>query len=249
MKTEYILAAAGLAVILALLLRTKFKGRNGGFSGDKFASGREAMVASQIAAGGISDQLVLKAMREVPRHEFVPEKHIKEAYGDWPLPIGLEQTISQPFIVAYMTQALELKPGDKVLEIGTGSGYQAAVLACLTDKVFSVEIIRELESRARLTLDRLGYSKVRTRCADGYQGWPEAAPFDAIIVTAAPEEVPQPLLEQLKPGGRLVMPVGPSRSQELILMRRNAGGFAKETLLSVAFVPMTGISKRRQAPF
>lgn len=198
------------------------------------------MMNWQLEKRGISDLLVLKAMREVPRHEFVPEKLRGDAYEDHPLPIGLGQTISQPYIVAYMTQALRLKPGDKVLEIGTGSGYQAAVLASVTGNVFSVEIVCELEQGARKTLDRLGYSAVRTRCADGYNGWPEEAPFDAIILTAAPEQVPQPLLGQLKPGGRLVMPLGPGFSQDLILIRNTASGFKRETLLSVLFVPMTG---------
>jgi len=245
------LAAAGLAAVLVLFLGPKLKNRNGGAAADGFKARREAMVAGQIKARGIDDPRVLNAMREVQRHEFVPEKLRSEAYDDHPLSIGLGQTISQPYIVAYMTQVLELKPGDKVLEAGTGSGYQAAVLSRMTDKVFSVEIICELERAARATLDRLGYSSVRTRCADGYNGWPEEAPFDAIMVTAAPEQVPQPLLDQLKPGGKLVMPIGPAFAQELILVRRTGSGFKRETLLSVAFVPMTGEvrSKRRQAPF
>ena len=246
-----VLIAAGLLLILAFLLGPKFKDRAGGAApGDVFQARREAMVAGQIESGGVKDPRVLRAMREVPRHEFVPEKYIEDAYSDHPLPIGLGQTISQPYIVAYMSQALELKPGDKVLEIGTGSGYQAAVLARLAGKVFSVEIVCDLERGARKVLDRLGYSSVRTRCADGYKGWPEEAPFDAIMVTAAPEQVPQPLLDQLKPGGRLVMPVGTHFTQELILIRKTEKGLKKESLLSVIFVPMTGeASKRRQAPF
>ena len=173
------LMAAGLLAVFTLFLWPKMKDRQGGLAGgDVYQARREKMAAGQIEARGVSDPAVLKAMREVPRHEFVPERLKEDAYEDYPLPIGLGQTISQPFIVAYMTEALELKRGDKVLEIGTGSGYQAAVLAKLTDKVFSVEIVCELESSARKTLDRLGYSSVRTQCADGYKGWPEEAPFD-----------------------------------------------------------------------
>lgn len=235
------LIAGGLLFILAMSLGPKFKDRAGGSApADAYLSAREAMVAVQIESRGVSAPPVLKAMREVPRHEFVPGAHKPDAYKDHPLPIGHGQTISQPYIVAYMTEALGLKPEDKVLEIGTGSGYQAAVLARLSGKVFSVEIICELEREARKTLDRLGYSSVRTRCADGYKGWPEEAPFDAIMVTAAPEQVPQPLLDQLKPGGRLVMPVGTHFTQELILIRKTDKGFKKESLLPVIFVPMTG---------
>lgn len=253
METFYAASiAAGLVVILAVFLGPGLKDRAGGFAaGDVFRTRREAMVAGQIEARGVKDARVLKAMREVPRNEFVPIELKNAAYEDRPLSIGLGQTISQPYIVAYMTEALQLQPGDKVLEIGTGSGYQAAVLSRMSDKVFSVEIICELERRAREALFRLGYSSVHTRCADGYQGWPEEAPFDAIMVTAAPEQVPQPLLDQLKPGGRLVMPVGTRYSQELILMRRTAAGFRKESLLPVIFVPMTGGagSKKSPAPF
>ena len=235
------LIAAGLLLILAMSLGPKFRDRAGGsMPVDVFQARREEMAAVQIESRGVKDPGVLKAMREVPRHEFVPEKYREDAYKDHPLPIGYGQTISQPYIVAYMSQALELKPGDKVLEIGTGSGYQAAVLSRLAGKVFSVEIVCVLECEARKTLDRLGYSSVRTRCADGYKGWPEEAPFDAIMVTAAPERVPQPLLDQLKPGGRLVMPVGTRFTQELILIRKTDKGLLKESLLSVIFVPMTG---------
>jgi protein-L-isoaspartate(D-aspartate) O-methyltransferase len=235
------LIAAALVIAFAVLLRPKLKERAGAIAiSDGFRARREAMVAGQIEARGVRDPGVLKAMREVPRHEFVPVELKNAAYDDRPLSIGLDQTISQPYIVAYMTEALGLKPGDKVLEIGTGSGYQAAVLASITNKVFSVEIICELERSARETLVRLGYSSVRTVCADGYKGWPEEAPFDAIMVTAAPEHVPQPLLDQLKPGGRLVMPVGTRLSQELVLIRRTGTGFRKESLIPVIFVPMTG---------
>lgn len=233
------LGAAAIAILaLGCLPRTP---------GDGQETRREAMVQEQLEVRGIGDPKVLAAMREVPRHEFVPEALKGAAYADTPLPIGSGQTISQPFIVAFMTQALELKPEDKVLEIGTGSGYQAAVLARIAPAVFSVEILCELEASARKTLKRLGYSSVRTRCADGYNGWAEEAPFDAIMVTAAPERVPQPLLDQLKEGGRLVMPIGPSSHQELIRMRRTRTGFEKETLLPVLFVPMTGEVRRPAA--
>ncbi|MBI4351386.1 MAG: protein-L-isoaspartate(D-aspartate) O-methyltransferase [Elusimicrobia bacterium] len=247
MRMENILAAvlaAGLVFILVALLRPKLKDRRGGADMYDFKTEREAMISRQLKDRGINDPLVLDAMLKVPRHEFVPEKMRGRAYEDHPLSIGHDQTISQPYIVAYMTQALELKAGAKVLEIGTGSGYQAAVLACLTRNVFSVEIICELAQAAGKTLARLGYSSVRTRCADGYKGWPEEAPFDAIILTAAPEQVPQPLLDQLKPGGRLVMPIGPALAQDLILIRRTPSGFKRETLLPVIFVPMTGEVKK-----
>lgn len=214
-------------------------------SGDKFREAREGMVSYQIEARGVSDPRVLKAMREVPRHEFVPADLKDEAYADEPLPIGSGQTISQPYIVAFMTEALELGPGDKVLEIGTGSGYQAAVLAKLTPKVFSIEILCGLERSARQILDRLGFGAVKTKCADGYRGWPEEAPFDAIILTAAPEEIPQPLLEQLGDGGRLVAPVG-DYPQVLVRVRRKGKDCRRESLLPVAFVPMTGEARKKR---
>ncbi|MFH1619944.1 MAG: protein-L-isoaspartate(D-aspartate) O-methyltransferase [bacterium] len=216
-------------------------------SGDNenFRASREAMVSGQIEARGVTERLVLRAMRKVPRHEFVPEKLRAMAYSDRPLPIGEGQTISQPYIVAFMTEALEIRPGDKVLEIGTGSGYQAAVLAEITPKVFSVEIICSLEDEAGKTLKRLGCSSVKTRCADGYRGWPEEAPFDAIIVTAAPDHIPKPLLDQLKTGGRFIIPVG-GYSQALKRLRRTKEGFKEETLLPVVFVPMTGEAQRKK---
>lgn len=210
---------------------------------EKYARQRERMVKEQIEARGVKDPAVLRAMRKVPRHEFVPAEYRDRAYADHPLPIGRGQTISQPYIVAYMTEALELKPGDRVLEIGTGSGYQAAVLAEITDEVYSVEIICPLLEQARLTLDRLGYRNVATRCADGYQGWPEHAPFNAIIVTAAPDHVPRPLVDQLAMAGRLVIPVG-DYDQELIRLRKTPEGIKEERLLPVRFVPMTGEAEK-----
>lgn len=200
---------------------------------------REQMVQRQIIARGVKDQQVIRAMRLVPRHRFVPEKEIQDAYLDEPLPIGENQTISQPYIVAFMTEQLHVKAGYRVLEIGTGSGYQAAVLAQIVDSVFTMEIIPELAQRARKVLDELGYHNVQVRLGDGYRGWPEKAPFDAIIVTAAPNKIPPPLLEQLKVGGRMVLPVG-EFVQELVVVDKTESGLTMENVLPVRFVPMTG---------
>ena len=187
----------------------------------------------------VLDARVLAAMRKVPRHEFVPGDQKRAAYRNRPLPIGEGQTISQPYIVALMTDLLELPPGAKVLEIGTGCGYQAAVLAEIADEVHSIEIVASLGRRAAATLARLGHANVKTRIGDGYLGWPEAAPFDAIIVTAAPDHIPAALLEQLKPGGRMVIPVG-TLSQELMVVRKAADGSTlNETIVPVRFVPLT----------
>jgi protein-L-isoaspartate(D-aspartate) O-methyltransferase len=201
---------------------------------------RESMVRRQISARGIEDPRVLAAMGRVPRHEFVPRDLQPAAYDDRPLPIGEEQTISQPFIVALMTEVLELSPDDRVLEIGTGSGYQAAVLAELTDHVYTIEIIESLGRRAERTLRRLGYDRVRVRIGDGYLGWQEHAPFDAIIVTCAPERIPRPLIEQLAEGGRMVIPVGPRHAQELVLVVKEGGSIRQQEIIPVRFVPMTG---------
>jgi protein-L-isoaspartate(D-aspartate) O-methyltransferase len=200
---------------------------------------REEMVTHLIERRGVTDLRVLKAMQAVPRHLFVPLKLQRMAYMDGPLPIGGGQTISQPYIVGLMTQLAEVGPEDKVLEIGTGSGYQAAVLAELTDKVFTIEILPELVAQAANRLKSLGYTQVRLRTGDGYAGWPEEAPFDAILVTAAPEKVPQPLTDQLAEGGVLVMPLGPSGGyQELICIRKKEGKLEQETVTSVSFVPL-----------
>lgn len=204
---------------------------------------RQAMVQQQIAARGVRDKRVLEAMRTVPRHLFVPQEMQPYAYVDYPLPIGHEQTISQPYVVAFMTEALDLKPEDRVLEVGTGSGYQAAVLSVLVREVYSIEIVEPLAKEAADRLQKLGYSNVKVRAGDGYRGWPEAAPFDAIIVTAAPDHIPRPLLEQLTVGGRLVIPVG-KYYQMLIRTRRTAKGFKTEKLLPVRFVPMTGEAQK-----
>ncbi|MFI5402528.1 MAG: protein-L-isoaspartate(D-aspartate) O-methyltransferase [Planctomycetota bacterium] len=204
---------------------------------------REAMVRETIVARDVQDPRVLAAMRKVPRHEFVPAAERRHAYEDTPLPIGHGQTISQPFIVALMAENAEVGPGDRVLEIGTGSGYGAAVLAELAADVFTIEILEPLAVEAGKTLDRLGYKNVYVRSGDGYRGWPEEAPFDAIVVTAAPPEVPEPLKNQLKVGGKLVLPVG-TRSQQLRVITRTPEGFVEESLTPVRFVPMTGEAQK-----
>lgn len=193
---------------------------------------------------------VLDAIRTVPRHEFVPESHRNQAYVDAPLPIGHEQTISQPYIVAYMTQLLEPEPSDVALEIGTGSGYQAAVLAEIVEHVYSIEIVPELGRQAEAILNKLSYENIDVRIGDGYKGWPEHAPFDKIIVTAAPDHVPQPLLEQLKPGGRMVIPVGAeNQTQELRVITKSAEGEISEDRVElVRFVPMTGEAQNQSEP-
>ncbi len=208
-----------------------------------FAAARERMVSEQIEARGVVDARVLAALRRVPRHEFVPEEELARAYRDGPLPIGHGQTISQPYVVAVMTELAAPGADDRVLEIGTGSGYQAAVLAELAGQVYSIEIVEPLARSAAATLERLGYD-VRVRHGDGYRGWPEAAPFDAIVVTAAPERVPPALLEQLAEGGRLVIPVG-DLQQELEVHRRTADGIEVERVFAVRFVPMTGEAQQR----
>jgi len=212
----------------------------------EWAKERARMVERQIAARGIADSAVLDAMRAVPRHRFVPEEFRDESYGDHPLPIGEDQTISQPYIVAFMTEALGLKPSDTVLEIGTGSGYQAAVLAEIVSHVYTIEIIESLAQRAESTLAALGYSNVTVRAGDGYRGWPEHAPFNAIIVTAAPDHIPDPLVEQIAMNGRMVLPVG-EEVQSLILLRRTPKGIVKEDRLGVRFVPMTGEAEGRDS--
>ncbi|MCZ6799748.1 MAG: protein-L-isoaspartate(D-aspartate) O-methyltransferase [Nitrospirae bacterium] len=200
---------------------------------------RNEMVNQQMVRRGVKNPAVLEAMRRIPRHQFILDSYTEEAYEDHPLPIGYGQTISQPYIVAFMTEALELKGDEKVLEIGTGSGYQAAILAELTTEVFTIEIVEPLAAQATNTLKKLGYHNVTVRAGDGYQGWPEEAPFDAIILTAAPDHVPQPLLDQLAVGGRMILPVG-KFSQQLILFRRTETGLERTNLLPVMFVPMTG---------
>src|SRR5262245_21094148 len=210
----------------------------------EFGPERERMVKEQIAMRGVSDERVLKAMRKVPREQFVPEELRDRSYTDGPLPIGYDQTISQPFVVAFMTEKLRLRPTDRVLEIGTGSGYQAAILAELAAKVYTVEIVEPLGKRAEQTLQRLGYKNVQVKIGDGYQGWPEYAPFDAVIVTCAPNHVPQPLVAQIKEGGRIIIPVGPAGDQTLYLLEKKNGRLEQRNVLPVSFVPMTGEASR-----
>ncbi|MFH1263235.1 MAG: protein-L-isoaspartate(D-aspartate) O-methyltransferase [Pseudomonadota bacterium] len=228
----------------------------GGIAGPAYAGGRTPMdeqafqnrrlemVATQIANRDVSDPTVLTAMRKVPRHRFMAEKYWSEAYDDHPLPIGEGQTISQPYIVAKMTELAGVKKNSKVLEIGTGSGYQAAVLAELGAEVYSIEIIESLSKQAGKSLESAGYKRVHLRVGDGFGGWPEMAPFDAIVATAAPEEVPQPLVDQLKVGGKLVIPVGKSGGfwygrQDLVVVERNEKGTTRKNIFPVVFVPMT----------
>jgi len=214
---------------------------------DLFAVARAQMVERQLTAPGrdIRDARVLDAMRTVPRHEFVPEPVRGQAYEDHPLPIGHGQTISQPYIVAFMTEQLAPKPTDRVLEIGTGSGYQAAVLAKLVKEVYTIEIVDPLAWRAAADLKRLSFTNVFVRAGDGYLGWPEAAPFDAVIVTCAPDHVPKPLVEQLKDGGRMIIPVGRAGGgQDLYLLEKRDGKVRQTAVLPVRFVPMTGKAGR-----
>ncbi len=212
----------------------------GAFSQDQQQKLRYDMVKYQIEDRGVKDKLVLEAMRKVKRHEFVLGKHYDDAYNDYPLPIGYGQTISQPYIVALMTELADVKPGDKVLEIGTGSGYQAAVLAEITDSVFTIEIVKELGENAKSSIAKLGYKNTQVKIADGYYGWKECAPFDAIIVTAAAEHIPPPLIEQLKDGGIMVIPVGHSyQVQNLMLVEKINGKIKSKNIIPVRFVPFT----------
>jgi protein-L-isoaspartate(D-aspartate) O-methyltransferase len=205
---------------------------------DPYKSTRERMINLQIRARGVKNDAVLKAMRNVPRHLFVPKSRINEAYDDGPIPIGYGQTISQPFIVAYMTEVIEPEKCKKVLEIGTGSGYQAAILAEIVDSVYTIEIITELYQEAKERLEKLGYKNIRVKNGDGYYGWKEFAPFDAIVVTAAAEFVPPPLIEQLKEGGKMIIPVGsPFYTQHLVLIEKKDGKIYSKNLIPVRFVP------------
>ncbi|MCK4941756.1 protein-L-isoaspartate(D-aspartate) O-methyltransferase [candidate division WOR-3 bacterium] len=208
------------------------------------ALARKDMVYSQIVARGVTDERVINAMLKVERHKFVPKDYEKLAYGDYPLPIAEEQTISQPYIVALMTEKIELKSTDKVLEVGTGSGYQAAVLSLLVDGVYTIEIIESLARSAATRLEELGFLTVEVRYGDGFLGWPEAAPFDAIIITCAPSKLPQPLVEQLTEGGRLIVPLGED-FQILTLYKKVDGILEKEEITPVLFVPMKGLIEEK----
>ena len=203
-----------------------------------FAAQRNRMVEQQLKPRGIKDERVLAAMAKVPREEFIPVDARADAYEDGPLPIGYDQTISQPYVVAFMTEQLCPKRGDRVLEIGSGSGYQAAILGELVAEVYTIEIVEPLAKSAEATLQRLGYNNVHIKAGDGYKGWPEEAPFDAIIVTCAPEKVPQPLADQLKDGGRMVIPVGERFAQQLYLLEKKNGQLKESVTLPVRFVPM-----------
>jgi protein-L-isoaspartate(D-aspartate) O-methyltransferase len=208
---------------------------------DKYAAARNQMVETQIKDRGITNNSVLKAMRNVPRHLFVSPEYINDAYSDYPLPIDYGQTISQPYIVAYMTEIVKPAKDKKALEIGTGSGYQAAILGETTGTVYSIEIVPELAAQAATLLDKLDYKNIFVRSGDGYNGWPENAPFDIIIVTAAAKRIPEPLIEQLAEGGRLIIPVGkPGETQELRLVTKKKGKVETERLIYVRFVPFKG---------
>jgi len=222
-------------VLFAFMLASQFSCSQ---NSDPFYALRNRMVKTQIEARGITDEKVLNAFRKVERHKFVLPQYIPHAYADSPLPINEGQTISQPYIVAFMTDALDLKRTDKVLEIGTGSGYQAAILAELCDSVFTIEIFEKLGKKARELFDELGYDNIYTKIGDGYKGWPKHAPFDAIIVTAAPSDIPEPLKEQLAEGGRMIIPVGGDAVQELVLLKKRKGKLREESVLPVRFVPM-----------
>jgi len=232
-------------VLLAGLLAVAACNRSAVPQSSGLATERQRMVQEQLMPRGIHDERVLGAMAKVAREEFIPPEVRAASYTDQPLPIGYGQTISQPFIVAFMTEQLRPSPKDRVLEIGTGSGYQAAILAELVAEVYSIEIVEPLVKNAEATLQRLGYKNVHVKAGDGYKGWPEFAPFDAIIVTCAPDHVPQPLTAQLKEGGRMIIPVGPAGVQELYLLEKRNGQLQQSAVELVRFVPMTGEAEHK----
>jgi protein-L-isoaspartate(D-aspartate) O-methyltransferase len=240
MLTPRAASFSALAILLAFSFCARAVDSPRTDSGDLYAPQRQAMVRDQIAARGVADGQVLAAMGSVPRHLFVPADAAAEAYSDYPLPIGSGQTISQPYIVAYMSELLAVQKTHKVLEIGTGSGYQAAVLSLLADRVYSIEIVEELGREAAAVLEKLGYGNVEVLIGNGYLGWPEEAPFDRIMLTAAPEEIPPALVAQLAPNGILVAPVGPVFSaQELVVLHKDLEGrIESRSVLPVRFVPM-----------
>ena len=241
MKIKLLIAGLlGLLILIACTQEKKMQEQQ-----TDYETLRHAMVKNQIIARGVKDKRVLDAMMSVPRHLFMPESDAHQAYADEPQPIGKGQTISQPYIVAFMTEQLKVDKNSRVLEIGTGSGYQAAVLSKIVDSVFTIEIIPELASKAKKKLHELHYDNVVVRQGDGYNGWPEKAPFDAIIVTAAPPNIPQPLLQQLKIGGRMVLPVG-EYLQELVIVKKSDSGIDMESVLPVRFVPMTGKIQKKE---
>ena len=233
--TRILLSALAALLLLPCTLVAEDEAKDG-----QWREKSEQMVRQQLKSRGIEEPRVLEAMRSVPRHEFVPDRLQQLAYSDRPLPIGHGQTISQPYIVALMAELAQIQEQDRVLEVGTGSGYHAAVLAELGKEVYSVEIIEGLAKSARRRLQRLGYANTRVLAGDGFQGWPEYAPFDAIVVTCAPPEVPDPLKEQLAPGGNLVIPVGEQWQELKVLHKKEKGSWKKENVVPVRFVPMTG---------
>jgi protein-L-isoaspartate(D-aspartate) O-methyltransferase len=216
-------------------------------SNAKFDRLRAQMVQDQVRARNVRDPRVLAAMLKVPRHEFVPAEIVNSAYADNALPLMLGQTISQPYIVGYMTEALELTGAKRILEIGTGSGYQTAILAEIAPEIYTIEIHKELTDYARVIISRLGYSNIHFKTGDGYLGWPEFAPFDRIIVTAAPDHIPQPLIDQLSLGGRMILPIG-RIEQDLVIVRKDESGVSSRAILPVRFVPMTGMAQEVPAP-
>lgn len=223
--------------VMAMILLAYFEAP--GQTAEEFKIQRYQMVSNQLAARGISGSKVLEAFRKVARHEFVPYEYRRFSYADQPLPIGEGQTISQPYIVAYMTEILDIRPGDKVLEIGTGSGYQAAILAEVEAEVYSIEVIEPLATRAKDVLNSLGYKNIHLKTGDGYQGWEENAPYDAILVTCSPSKIPEPLKLQLAEGGRMVIPVGRQHDiQFLYLLEKHKGKIRQKNVLPVRFVPM-----------
>jgi len=239
LKITFIKSSYFLKLILFIMISVLMGDCNSQeFLKDDYAARRKMMVESQIISRGIKDQKVTDAMLSVERHLFVPSEYASQAYGDFPLPIGEGQTISQPYIVALMTDILNLKKNSRVLEIGTGSGYQAAILAQICDSVFTIEIYESLASKAENLFSILGYDNIKVKSGDGYQGWVEYSPFDGIIVTCAPTHVPQALQDQLAEGGRLVIPVGEMHDQELILYEKREGKFRKKNIVAVRFVPM-----------
>jgi protein-L-isoaspartate(D-aspartate) O-methyltransferase len=248
MKLKFIVMTSGLffKIILLSMISVLFGDCNSQeLQNDEYFAKRKMMVDSQIISRGIQNRLIIDAMLKVERHLFVPPEHISQAYGDYPLPIGEGQTISQPYIVALMTENLNLKKTSRVLEIGTGSGYQTAILAEICDSVFSVEIYESLAEKAENLLNVLGYNNIKVKTGDGYQGWFEYSPFDAIMVTCAPTHVPQDLQDQLAEGGRMVIPVGELHDQELVLFEKTEGKFRKKDIVAVRFVPMIDHSGRK----
>jgi len=244
-RSESFLAIAALRA-LALLIILLFSNCNAqNMKKGDYEAQREHMVRTQIKSRGITDKAVLNAMLKVPRHLFVPESYRDQAYGDFPLPIGEGQTISQPYIVAIMTEVLELNVYDRVLEIGTGSGYQAAVLSEICDSVYTIELYESLGKRAAGLLDELGCKNVAVKVGDGYEGWEEHSPFDAIIVTCAPKNVPGPLKDQLREGGKMVIPVGELYAQELLLLTKEDDELREKYLIPVRFVPMKSKEGRK----